>query len=181
MLDGFLIEGSNHVETTLTIDTAASVSSLKVVHCTIDNTTLDGDVDIDLCIIGDISYLNGHIHDSGLKGTITLGGGKEAVLESCYTIDQDNPAIIDMGGSGNDLAMPNYSGIVYIRNLSSPTEEIGVGLNAGMVVLEDTITAGNITIAGTGAVINNSSVIPNTTALVSQTTLAEAVWSYERP
>jgi hypothetical protein len=61
-----------------------------------------------------------------------------------------------MGGSGNDLAMPNYSGIVTIKNLSSATEEIGVGLLAGMVVLDSTLTAGTVIVSGVGLLTDNS-------------------------
>lgn len=176
--NGFIIEGNNHVDTVLTIASEASVENVRVISCTLDNTTLDGNIDISECLIGDITYLNGHIHDSGLIGTMTLGGNKECVLANCYTVDQDNPAIIDMGGSGNDLAMPNYSGIIHVRNLHSDTEEIGIGINAGMVILEDTITAGNIIVAGNGILINNTTgtAIVNSDALINQENIARAVW-----
>jgi hypothetical protein len=182
-LDGFIIEGNNHVGTTLEIDTSASVDNLKVLNCTIDNTTLDGDVNIENCIIIDVTYVNGFIHDSGLKGTITLGGSRESVLESCFTVDQDNPPTIDMGGSGNDLAMPNYSGMVTITNLTSASEEVGVGLNAGLVTLDSSITAGTIIVAGTGTVIDNStgSASVNVDGLVNLDAITERVWGYEGP
>ena len=182
-LNGFLIEGNNHVDTVLTIDTAASVENLKVIHCTLDNTTLDGDVDIEYCVIKDISYLNGHIHNCGLMGTIILGGNRESLIESCYTVDQDFPVIIDMNGTGNDLAMPNYSGLATIRNLTSATEEIGVGLNAGMIIFDETITAGTGVVAGTGLVMDNSGpgFTVNLDGLVNIPALVEAIMGYTGP
>lgn len=110
-----------------------------------------------------------------------MGGSRESVLESCYTIDQDNPPIVDMGSSGNDLAMPNYSGIVIIRNLQSADEEVGIGLNAGMVTFEDTVTAGTAIVAGNGEVINNAG--PgfnlNVDALMNVHAIATHVWEYD--
>lgn len=65
---GFVIEGNNHVDTELTIAEAAMVDNVKVIHCTIHDTVLDGDIDIEHCVVRDVSYVNGHIHDSGLSG-----------------------------------------------------------------------------------------------------------------
>ncbi|MEA2036863.1 MAG: hypothetical protein U9O94_05105 [Nanoarchaeota archaeon] len=37
----------------------------------------------------------------------------------CSTINLGSPPVIDMGGSGQDLVMPSYSGIVTTETLSS--------------------------------------------------------------
>ncbi len=180
-LDGFVIQGNNHVSIHLSIVTEASVANLKVLDCTIDNAVLDGDVDIARCVIVDIVYLNGHIHNCGLLGTISLGGSKESVVESCYTVDQDHHVIIDMGGSGNDLSMPNYSGLVTVRNLTSPTEEIGIGLNAGMIIFEDTVTEGTGIVAGNGLVMSNAgpNFNLNVEALMNISAITESIMGYD--
>ena len=179
-LSGFAIVGRNHVSIELTIDSLAAVENLRIEECSIHDSVLDGDISIWHCIVGDITYVNGHIHECGLHGVITLGGLKESVLANCYTVDQDSPPVVDMGGAGNDLAMPNYSGIVTIQNLNSDSEEIGVGLNAGMVVLTDTISAGTIIVAGNGLLIDNSTgtAVVNSDGLMNVPSVAQAVWEH---
>jgi hypothetical protein len=175
-LSGFHIVGQNHVQVDLIVENTPDVDNLRIERVNIHDSILDGDVSIRDCVVGDVSYVNGHIHDSGLYGTITLGGNKESVLANCYTIDQDNPPIVDMGGSGNDLAMPNYSGIVTIRNLSSATEEIGIGLLAGMVVLEATLTAGTVIVSGVGLLIDNSNgANVDSSSLLNATLIADTI------
>jgi hypothetical protein len=177
-LDGFTILGRTS-DIILTIDSVASVSDLTLKNITITDSTLDGGVHVVDSAVVDVEYVNGHISNCGLAGVITLGGNKKSVIEDCYTIDQDNPPIIDMGVSGNDLAMPNYSGIVTIRNLSGASNEIGVGLDAGMLVLDSTITAGTVIVSGIGVLTDNSgpSVNINSDGILSKADIASSVWS----
>jgi hypothetical protein len=154
-IENFTLIGKSSTSTYIGIDTSALCSNINIERCNVSGT-LDGGILINDCNIGNLAYVSGHIHNCGLYGTISLAGDEEAVIEGSFMIDQDNSPIIDMGGSGQDLAMPNYSGSVTIRNLFSATEEIGVGLSSGIVTLEDTITAGSITIAGAGGIVDNS-------------------------
>ncbi|MEA2036862.1 MAG: hypothetical protein U9O94_05100 [Nanoarchaeota archaeon] len=175
-VSNFTIAGHSHVDTSIVIESSLSCVGLAIYNCKVSGV-LDGGTHIDGCTVGNITYVNGHIHRSGLYGTIYLDGNVEAVLLDCSTIDQDSPPIIDLGGSGQDLAMPNYSGIVTIQNLSSATEEVGIGLNAGHVILDSTITAGNIIISGIGTYTDNSSgAVINVDALLNKNNIAGAVW-----
>ena len=179
-IENFTIVGKSRVNTKIIIDPSAQCSGLGIEKCNISGI-LDGNTRIKDCSVGDITYVNGHILNCGLYGTIILAGNEEAVLANCYTIDQDTPPIIDMGWSGQDLAMPNYSGIVTVKNLSSATEEIGIGLNAGMVTLTDTITAGTIIISGVGVLIDNSTgTTINTDGLMSKSEIANTVWDKQK-
>jgi len=176
-LSGFEVIGKSHISTVIVVDPTANSQNMSIRNCNVSGT-LDGGTDIFQCMVGDIDYFNGHIHNSGLYGTIYLNGNEEAALIDCFTVDQDNPPLVDMGGSGNDLAVPNYSGLLTIRNLTSDTEEIGVGLNAGMVTLESTISAGTIIISGVGVLLDNSTgtASVNTDSLINNDLIADAVW-----
>lgn len=177
VLVGFTLVGKSHVNTQIVLGNSVVCDHITIKNCNVTGV-LDGGTHIMECVAGDLMYVNGHIHDSGVYGTITLAGSDSAVLANCYTIDQDNPLIVDMGGSGQDLSMPNYSGIVTITNLHSASEEVGIGLNAGMVTLDSTVTAGTLIISGVGLVYNNSTgtAIVNTDGLMSKDTIARAVW-----
>ncbi len=176
-ITGFSIIGYSHVSTKIIIDTSAQCENVTIKNCNVTGV-LDGGTHLRDCMVGSLDYVNGHIHSSGLYGTILLDGNEDAVIVDCYTVDQDNPCIIDMGGTGQSLAVPNYSGLITIKNLTSATEEIGVGLNAGAVVLDSTITAGTVVISGVGLLTNNSTgaTIVNTDGLMSKETITEISW-----
>ena len=177
-LNNFMLVGRNHVEIQVNILPTAEVNNIRITNCEITGT-LDGDIDLFNCIVFNLVYVNGHIHNCGVKGSIVLGGNKDAVIANCYTIDQDNPLVIDMGGSGQSLAMPNYSGIVTIKNLDDVNQEIGIGLNAGMVNLENTILNGTVIISGSGILNDNTgtSVQVNTDGLMNTNTVSSSVWN----
>ena len=176
-ISDYEIVGQSQVKTTVTLTAGAITDGVEVNNATVTGV-LDGDTLLEGCIVQDIEYFNGYIKDCGLKGTIFLSGGKNAILPNCYTIDQDDPPIIDMGDTGQSLAMPNYSGLLTVRNLSDPTSEVGVGVNAGQIVLEPTITAGTIIISGVGLLIDQTTgtAVVNTDGLMSKQTVSQAVW-----
>lgn len=174
---GFKLVGVSHILTNVVIETGALCENVQIESCNITGV-LDGGTEINDCIVSDLVYFNGHIHNSGLVGLVTLAGNEKAVFSDCKTIDQDNSLVIDMGGSGQSVAIPNYSGLLTIRNLNSASEEIGIGLNAGMVILEDTITAGTIIIGGNGLLMHTQTGTENVNSdgLISKTGIAETVW-----
>ncbi|MHA1661892.1 MAG: hypothetical protein ACTSWQ_00835 [Candidatus Thorarchaeota archaeon] len=145
---GYEFIGTSHVQSTLTIETAADVTNCVFKDLRVTGT-LDGENELTNCIVEDVTYVSGHIHSSGLVGTLTLAGNTPSLLSDCRTIDPYDAPIIDMGESGQDLAMPNYSGTVTIKNLSG-ANYCGIGLLGGKVVLADTVTAGTIHCAGIG-------------------------------
>ncbi len=175
-LDGFTIIGDSSVNTKLEINPGASCRNLTIRECDVFGT-LDGSTHLVDCKVGEINYVNGHIDHCGLYGNIYLGGSKEAVISNCYIINQDLIPVVDMGGSGQDLAMPNYSGLVIVRNLTSGTEEIGIGLNAGMAIIEPTVTAGTIIIGGNGMVqdFSGENADVNIDGLMNKQAISEAL------
>jgi hypothetical protein len=175
-ISNFVLVGQSHVHTEVVLGADANCENITIENCDISGT-LDGGTTIKNCSVGTLNYVNGEILDSGLYGTIYLSGAEEATLKGCYTIDQDTPPIIDMGGSSQDLSMPNYSGLVTIKNLTSATEEIGIGLQAGMVILDSTITAGTIIVSGVGLVQDNTTgtAVVNIDGLINKTAISDAI------
>lgn len=152
----FVFVGRNHIQTDITIDASASVSGITIEQCNVSNSTLDGENVLSECVVGTLDYLNGHIHDCSLNGTITLGGGQDAYFDDCTQLDfHVNPGV-DMGGSGQDLVMTNYVGIVEISNLNSSGNAAGIGLQGGRVVLEDTVVSGTVHVSGIGHLVDSN-------------------------
>lgn len=172
------IVGQSPNKTTLTIQTLSSTEGLEIKNATVTGV-LDGMNFILDSTVVDLTYVNGSIINCGLIGDISLDGEENAVFNDCFTVDQDDPPVLDMGGSGQSLAMPNYSGMLTLKNLSDPSQEIGVGLNAGMVVIDDTITDGTVIVSGVGTIIDNSSssVDVHVEGLISLGGISDTVWS----
>lgn len=154
-IEGFNIIGASHVNTVVTLDPSAQTEGVHIRSAHVKGT-LDGNTEIDDCVVEDLQFFNGHIHSSGLIGEVVLSGGVDAVIANCDTIDPFDPPVIDMGGSGQNLAMPNYSGLINLKNLTSASNFVGIGLNAGRVVLEDTVTDGTVHISGVGELLDSA-------------------------
>jgi hypothetical protein len=174
--DNMEIIGESPNKSTLTIHTLSQTTGLELKNATVTGT-LDGNNFIEDCTVEDLEYFNGVVEHCGLIGDITLGGTADVAMVNCYTVDQDDPPSIDMGGTGCSLAMPNYSGLLSLKNLSDSNQEIGVGFNAGFAVLDSTITAGTIIISGIGGITDNSggTASVDTTTLISNTSIVSAI------
>jgi len=176
--NNFEIIGQSPNRSFITIDSITNTSGCEIQNATVTGT-LDGENFISDSMVVDLTYVNGSILNCGLIGDIELAGGQNAIINDCYTVDQDDPPIINMGDSGQSLAMPNYSGLITIENLSDSNQEVGIGLNAGMVTLSPTVSAGTIVISGIGVLNDNSTGISivNSDGLLSKETVSHAVWS----
>jgi len=154
-LANFVLEGQSHVKTNIDILTYADVTNVTIVDCNVSGI-LDGNSEIRKCVIENLQYVNGHIHDSGLSGIILLDGNMDAYIANCTQVDMNIIPIIDMGGSGQDLLMPNYTGFIRIENLTS-SNRVGISMTGGRVVLDSTtITNGIINVGGIGKVEDES-------------------------
>lgn len=144
----FIFKGQTHVNNNINIQSIVGVEKTVFSELTVTGT-LDGGNELDNCIINDLNYVNGHIHSCGLIGDISLSGSSNAIFSDCKTIDPYDPPIIDMGASGQNLIMPNYVGLLTIKNMSG-NNFIGIGLMGGEVTLDNTITNGTVHISGVG-------------------------------
>lgn len=138
---------------------------------TVNANTNVHDADFTECMVigtlsGGCEFHNGHMmnvidflgtaEDTMLEGTIALGGdadelhARTAHFLNCYSaVAGGNTPIIDMNGSGQALAMRNYSGGIKIVNKYGP-EPISIDLVAGQVIIDDTVTGGEIHLRGSG-------------------------------
>lgn len=154
-IDGFTIIGQNPVKSLFTLTAGLSSVGCEFIDATIDGV-LDGNSTIDECIVEDLTYIEGIIKNSILRGTIVLAGDTTTNILNCYDgIAGDDKPIIDMGGSGQGLTIGGYSGELEITNKSG-TDKISIDLVSGEVVLSSTIINGEIDIRGIGRLIDNS-------------------------
>jgi hypothetical protein len=150
----FRIIGQSQNKTILTILSSANVSHTEFNSANIIGT-LDGGSLLKNCLIGDLDFVDGFVENCVLNGTIILSGIAEAHIIDCSGSNLGVQPTIDMGGSGSALAMHNYNGDILLTNKSG-SEPVVIDLNSGEVMIDSTVTNGDITIRGIGKLINNS-------------------------
>ena len=93
-LSGYIFNSSSSPNSTLTIEDSADVSDCSFYNVNIQGV-LDGGSTIYDSTIKNITYFNGHIHESMLMGTITLNGGVNAHIDDCSQMNVEiTPEII---------------------------------------------------------------------------------------
>lgn len=180
--------GESEQKTEITVPSGATVDRAEFYNCTLAGT-LDGDSVIRNGRIGTLSYINGEIQQCLLDaGTVTLGGSKEAIFLDCWSAGGGVTPVLNMGGSGQDLTMRNFSGTVKIENLSGASDTVSITLIGGDVILENTVTNGTIVVKGNGVLKDtsgneittgtwNTNVTIDTDELLSQQTITDKNWN----
>lgn len=154
--DGHTWIGAGKNRTTITIDPDAIVDD-SVYHDAEITGTLDGDSVLQGCLITNLNYVRGYIENCVLApGTILLAGSETAHFLDCWS---GQPGLgtptIDMGGSGQALAIRNYNGGIKLINKTGP-ESVSIDMNSGQVIIDDTVTSGTIVLRGIGTWTNKS-------------------------
>lgn len=164
-----------------TIDSDADVTQCEFYEATIQGT-LDGQCKIKDCNILDVNYISGVVELCIISGDILLGGGATAYFLDCWAgTHLDAPPAIDCGGSGQTLVMQNFNGYIKWKNLTGANDQANASLNAGWVLLDSTITAGQVTIIGVGTVDDYSNgATVNIEHLVNPNNIRDHVWADSR-
>lgn len=165
---GYQFISDNPAVVTLTIDPVPNVQNCVFENITITGT-LDGNSVFRQCAVLDITYVNGFLFQCAFFGTIILAGGSQATIMQCYSgipggIGAAYP-IIDMGGSGQGLALRSYSGGIGIINGTGASDFHSLDFVSGRVVFDGTVTAGNYSVRGNGEVV-----VGGSTAAISDDT-----------
>lgn len=163
---GMIFIGESKSKSTITIAPAANVYRAEFYEAKITGT-LDGDALVKGCVLENLNYISGFVEECVLaSGTIVLGGGAAAHFLHCYSgVPGATTPTIDMGGSGQSLALRNYNGGIRLINKSG-TDAVSLDINSGQVILENTVTAGTIIVRGIAKLTNNSTATVDATNLV---------------
>jgi len=183
---GYKLEGLSHVATQVIVESSAMLDYAVFTDVEITGT-LDSNAEIHKCIVRDLDYFNGHIHDSAIGGTITLGGTTESYIENCSRLENETFPIIDFNNEDNHLVMPRFAGSVKLKNMTVSGLTALIGLDQGLVQLDSAnCIAGSITLAGVGKLIDeNGELLESgswngmliTNMLVSNESIARTTWN----
>lgn len=171
--EGHIFSGFSPVTSAMTIDTSVDVSSCEFTGLQMSGV-LDGNSVFRECVVGTVNYVNGFIYNSALAGTITLGGSANASVQGCWQQTQSTPVTVDMGGSGQQLAMSDYNGDVTLSNCTGEGKTYISG--RGHVTLDSTLSSGTFTIYGDMTYTNN---MTGTAVLVDRTS-SELTWDNKK-
>jgi len=145
--------GSGKDSTTVDIPSIAHVETCRYIDAHITGV-LDGFNTLTDCLIDNLVYIKGYLDSCVIApGVITLGGDDTAHFLDCFSgVPGQGTPTIDMGGSGQALAIRNYNGGIALTNKSGD-EDVSIDLNSGQVKLDlTTVTDGTIVIRGIGIV-----------------------------
>jgi hypothetical protein len=137
--------------------TSITVPSGATVHnTTFTDVILGGDIGGEIvaerCNIINVLSFSGWMLNVAIAGGAVVqlaGNATSYIFDSWSAATGENYPIIDFGGSGNGLAMRNYSGGIQIRNKTGP-EEVSISLVGGEIHIANTVTSGRITLRGSG-------------------------------
>lgn len=178
-VSGFLLRGQDEELTLITINAGANVLESQFRDASITGT-LDGDSALKDCvIIPPLSFIEGTIKKCLIEvGTITLAGSNDVTILDCWSgVAGLSTPIIDFNGSGRDLVMRNWSGGIQINNKNG-ADNVSIDLTSGQIILDSTVTAGTVRVAGVGQLTDNSSgTTVNSEGLMNNASIAAAVWN----
>ncbi len=171
---GLVIAGQGPIRSTFIINVGANT-----LNCTFNNATIEGNLDgnsqISDCTVGDLNYIEGAVKRSLINGTILLTGSAETHIVDCWS-DCGGNAFIDMGGSGRDLVVHRFSGMITVKNLTG-ANNASLGLVSGRAVIDATVTAGIVSVGGICALIDNhgGTAVVYTDGLVNTVAIVDGV------
>ena len=155
---GKVFAGDNPTVDFLTIRASANVTDCSFENLTVQGT-LDGNNIFRNCTLSTINYVNGNLQECSLTGTISVDGTAQANIINCWSgtagIEDNQLVTIDMGGTGNSLALRNYSGGLKLTNYTGGGA-ISLDFSSGRVLIDATCTGGTIGIRGIASVTDNS-------------------------
>lgn len=153
-VDQYNFIGQNPTLTHITIEPSAFFNDCEITEATVTGE-VDGNTTIKDCLITDLFLFSGYLFRCAITGTITLGNGVQGNILDCYSgVAGSGTPTMDLGGSGQALAMRGYTGGILLQNKTG-TDGCSIDMQAGQVKIDlTTCTAGKIVIRGVCNVID---------------------------
>lgn len=153
-------------------------SAAVVTNCTFETIGVTGVLDSNnqfvSCEVFNASSLQASMINCGISGSLTLTGGLTQLINCHSDVAGGGPGqypTMNMGGSGSDLLVRDYSGGLAIENCADANADVSIDVDSGRIIIDSTVTAGSITVRGIAEVTDNST----GTAVVSDQTITRNV------
>jgi hypothetical protein len=159
VLDDFVVFGQSVFKTKITLTDSALITNCIFYNATVTGK-LDGNNSITKCRIEGIEYVDGRVENCELAAGDIILGGALATFIGCYSgVAGGLPgqtATIDMGGTGTDFIMRNYTGGILFKNHTSGDSDNSIDISSGQIVFDSTISSGSFVVRGVGKLVDNS-------------------------
>ena len=173
----------NLEKTVITLVDGCTTSFTTFKYCKVQGKQ-NGETIYSHCVIGDITNAHCQYHNCAMVGPVQCSAASwtqnhTTDLKDCYS--SYDWYVVDYNNSPLNQVYSNFSGKIKFINVTDSRADIIINLDAGSVWLDSTCTDGNVTIRGTGVLVNDSVLTPDTTALLYQGSsglTAQAVWEY---
>jgi len=177
-LSGYTIEGVSAAQTTLNFASSAVLDNTTITNCTATGE-LDTNAIVRDCVVHALTYLNGFIYNCAFTSAgVVLGGTNPALIMDCYSLPTaGTPTVFNCNGQDTPLIIRGFKGGLVIKNRT--TDILSSLVFEGMATIDSSCTAGLYNIAGMGEVNDNTILDIDTSKVVSNSAIAEAVWSKE--
>jgi hypothetical protein len=176
---GYDFHGINPLVSSIVLSGTSNVDNCEFQGLTVSGSVDDNNV-IRTCRVLSVTSYDGFILDSGLAGTITLGGSQTTLITNCFsaTAGASQP-VIDYNGTTSALIVRGHNGPLKIINKTNATGDIHFNSNTGNLIIDSTCTAGTIYASGVGNVTDesgnhlHSGTTPGGATLVKEMTFGE--------
>ncbi len=155
--NGYLFMGDNAVATVITLDSGPDFTK-----CEFRNLTLQGVLDsstvIRECNVLNLTAFDGFMWQCAITNEVTVRGGSQASIAQCFSnVAGGGPGqtpTVNLDGNGS-LALRGYDGGLTIKNYSGGGA-ISMDYNSGRLIIDSTVTAGDIYVRGDCVITDNS-------------------------
>ena len=155
---GYDFHGTNPLVSSIVISDAANVDDCEFQGLTVSGTIDDNNV-IRTCRVFNVLSLDGFILDSGLGGTVTLGGTQSTLITNCFSATAGASApTVDCDGTTSALIVRGHNGPLELINKTNATGDIHFNSNTGNLIIDSSCTAGNVFASGVGRVVDENGV-----------------------
>lgn len=126
-------------------------------HCTMRGTYLNHIV-VQESVLDDGFWLNGFFENSALNGDLTCVDGGTVLLTQCVSniAGLSRPTISLNGIGSSKLSVRKYSGGLTLKDCNNAADEVTLGVTETKLTLENTCTAGIISVRGDAYFTDNS-------------------------
>jgi len=153
---GYDFNGTNPLISSIVLSGAANVDNCEFQGLTVSGTVDNNNV-IRTCRVLNVLSLDGFILDSGLGGTITLGGAQSTLVTNCFSATGTTP-VVDCDGTTSALIVRGHNGPLKIINKTNATGDIHFNSNTGDLIIDSSCTSGNVYANGVGRVTDENGV-----------------------
>jgi hypothetical protein len=168
---------------------AIGVAITATTNTTVDNTLFEGatlngsfqgtNCRLKRCQIGSVSYAGEFMEDCTVTGTVTLVGANPIFVLRCLDADPGTgvPTFDLASYTGGALSIRDWSGGVRILNKTT-TDTVAIDLSRGRLIVDSTVTDGEIRARGIGTVEDSStgSAVVLQDEVLSRDAIADSVW-----